>query len=181
MRLATDVRGPGALVIDTNLDTSVLTVTGSAQGTYLVTYAAQVGSAVGAGRIRVDILPNPSDDQPPGRGSRRGHASATRNRSSPTSSPTTTAPAATSSSSRRPSADVAWLQPSVVQGRWVRVQAASPLTGTQERRGSIDYVVSDGTQDRRRPCVRRPEAPARDSRRCRTSRTTTPWSGSATS
>ena len=145
MRLATDVRGPGALVIDTNLDTSVLTVTGSAQGTYLVTYAAQVGSAVGAGRIRVDILPNPSDDQPPVaapdaatvRDQEPVIADVLSNDYSPRSDVLVVQKAV---------ADVAWLQPSVVQGRWVRVQAASPLTGTQERRGSIDYVVSDGTR-----------------------------------
>ncbi|MEP6649273.1 MAG: fibronectin type III domain-containing protein [Lapillicoccus sp.] len=145
MRLATDVRGPGALVIDTNLDTNVLTVTGSTQGTYLVTYAAQVGSAVAAGRIRVDILPNPSDDQPP---VAAPDAATVRDQE-----PIITDVLSNDYSPRsdvlvvqKAVADVAWLQPSVVQGRWVRVQAASPLTSPQERRGSIDYVVSDGTK-----------------------------------
>ena len=145
MRLASDVRGPGALVIDSNLDTNVLTVTGSAQGTFLVTYAAQVGSAVAAGRIRVDILPNPSDDQPPVaapdsatvRDQEAVIADVLSNDYSPRSDVLVV---------QKATADVAWLQPSVVQGRWVRVQAGSPLTGTEERRGSIDYVVSDGTK-----------------------------------
>ena len=145
MRLASDVRGPGALVIDTNLDTNVLTVTGSAQGTFLVTYAAQVGSAVAAGRIRVDILPNPSDDQPPV----AAPDSATVRDQEPVIADVLSndySPRSDVLVVQRAVADVAWLQPSVVQGRWVRVQAGSPLTDTQERRGSIDYVVSDGTK-----------------------------------
>ena len=145
MRLASDVRGPGALVIDSNLDTNVLTVTGSAQGTFLVTYAAQVGSAVAAGRIRVDILPNPSDDQPPV----AAPDSATVRDQEPVIADVLSndySPRSDVLVVQKATADVAWLQPSVVQGRWVRVQAGSPLTGTEERRGSIDYVVSDGTK-----------------------------------
>ncbi|HVD22292.1 MAG TPA: fibronectin type III domain-containing protein, partial [Lapillicoccus sp.] len=145
MRLASDVRGPGALVIDTNPDTNVLTVTGSAQGTFLVTYAAQVGSAIAPGRIRVDILPNPSDDQPPV----AAPDSATVRDQEPVITDVLSndySPRSDVLVVQKAVADVAWLQPSVVQGRWVRVQAASPLTGQQERRGSIDYVVSDGTK-----------------------------------
>ena len=70
MRLASDVRGPGALVIDSNLDTNVLTVTGSAQGTFLVTYAAQVGSAVG-GRPDPGRHPAQPQRRPAARGGAR--------------------------------------------------------------------------------------------------------------
>ncbi len=145
MRLATEVRGPGALVVDTNLDTGVLTVTGSAQGTFLVTYAAQVGSAVSPGRIRVDILPNPSDDQPPVaapdaatvRDQEPVIADVLSNDYSPRSDVLVVQKAVS---------DVTWLQPSVVQGRFLRVQAGSPLITGDERRGSIDYTISDGTK-----------------------------------
>jgi hypothetical protein len=49
LRLAAEVRGPAGLMIDTNVETGVVTVTGAAPGSHLLTYAAQVGSAVGAG------------------------------------------------------------------------------------------------------------------------------------
>ena len=65
LRLAAEVRGPAGLMIDTNVETGVVTITGAAPGSHLLTYAAQVGSAVGAGRFRVDILPAPTDDAPP--------------------------------------------------------------------------------------------------------------------
>ncbi len=146
MRLAAAVRGPGQLSIDTNLDTSVLTVTGSAPGTFLLTYAAQVGSAVSSGRVRVDILPNPSDDQPP--------VAAPDSASVRDQEPVITDVLSNDYSPRsdvivvqKVVSDVAWLQPSVVQGRWVRMQATSPLTdGTKQRQGSIAYTISDGTK-----------------------------------
>ena len=41
-----------------------------------------------------------------------------------------------------------WLQPSIYQGRWVRIEARdpAPLGGGQGRRGVVRYTVSDGTQ-----------------------------------
>ena len=74
MRLAQAVKGPGQLTLDTNLDTNVLTVTGQTPGTSTVTYAAQVGSGVSVGRIRVDIMPNPLGGPAARRDARRGRA-----------------------------------------------------------------------------------------------------------
>ena len=65
MQLAQSVKGPGQLTLDTNLDTNTLTVTGATPGTSTITYAAQSGSGVSVGRVRVDIVPNPSADLPP--------------------------------------------------------------------------------------------------------------------
>jgi hypothetical protein len=42
-----------------------------------------------------------------------------------------------------------WLQPSIYQGRWVRIEARDPATlgaAGQGRRGVVKYTVSDGTQ-----------------------------------
>ena len=147
MRLAQAVSGPGQLTLDTNLDTNVLTVTGQTPGTSTVTYAAQVGSGVSVGRIRVDILPNPVGRPAARRDARRAPCSAARRRSSPTCSPTTTARAATSSSSSVSSRGDAWLRVSVVQGRWVRVEATAPLDRRHGRVGApSSYTISDGTK-----------------------------------
>ncbi|MFM6848353.1 MAG: fibronectin type III domain-containing protein [Terrabacter sp.] len=145
MRLAQAVRGPGQLKLDTNLDTNVLTVTGQTPGTSTITYAAQVGSGVSVGRIRVDIAPNPSVDLPPVaspdaavlRGQTPVIADVLSNDYSPRSDVLVVQRVVTSD---------AWLRVSVVQGRWVRVEATDPLDGDAPRRGSVSYTISDGTK-----------------------------------
>ena len=146
MRLAADVRGPTGLMIDTNLETGVVTVTGAAPGSHLLTYAAQVGSGVGAGRFRVDILPPPTDDAPP---VAAPDAVTVRDQ----------APAVTDVlvNDYSPRSDVlviqsvvtteSWVRAWVIQGRWLRVQSTAPLTaGATERRGVVVYTISDGTR-----------------------------------
>ncbi|WP_425580034.1 Ig-like domain-containing protein, partial [Terrabacter terrae] len=145
MRLAQAVKGPGQLTLDTNLDTGVLTVTGQTPGTSTVTYAAQIGSGVSVGRIRVDILPNPSDDLPPVatpdaavlRGQTPVIADVLSNDYSPRSDVLVVQRVVTGAS---------WLRASVVQGRWVRAQATSPLEGDAPRRATVSYTISDGTR-----------------------------------
>lgn len=145
MRLAQAVKGPGQLTLDTNLDTGVLTVTGQTPGTSTVTYAAQVGSGVSVGRIRVDIMPTPSTDLPPVatpdaavlRGQTPVIADVLSNDYSPRSDVLVVQRVVTGAS---------WLRVSVVQGRWVRAQATSPLEGDTPRRGTVSYTISDGTK-----------------------------------
>ena len=146
MRLAAEVRGPTSLELDTNLETGVVTVTGSAPGSYLLTYAAQVGSAVAAGRFRVDVLAPPTEPLPPV----AAPDAATLREQAPTV-------ADVLANDYSPRSDVlaiqsvairdAWVRAWVVQGRWLRVQAISPLPqGNSERRGVVAYTVSDGTR-----------------------------------
>ncbi len=145
MRLAQAVKGPGQLTLDTNLDTNVLTVTGQTPGTSTVTYAAQVGSGVSVGRIRVDIMPNPSLDLPPVatpdaavlRGQTPVIADVLSNDYSPRSDVLVVQRVVTGD---------AWLRVSVVQGRWVRAEAMAPLDGDRPRRGTVSYTISDGTK-----------------------------------
>ncbi|MDN5765698.1 MAG: Ig-like domain-containing protein [Humibacillus sp.] len=145
LQLAQSVKGPGQLTLDTNLDTNTLTVTGSTPGTSTITYAAQSGSGVSVGRVRVDILPNPSADLPPVatpdaavvRGQTPVIADVLTNDYSPRSDVLVVQKVVTSS---------AWLRVSVVQGRWVRVEAKAPLPGSALQRGTVDYTISDGTK-----------------------------------
>ena len=145
MRLAQAVRGPGQLTIDTNLDTNVLTVTGQSPGTTTITYAAQVGSGVSVGRVRVDILADPSADLPPVatpdsavlRGQTPVVVEVLSNDYSPRSDVLVV---------QRVTTSAAWLRASIVQGRWVRVEATSPLSGDTQRRADISYTISDGTK-----------------------------------
>ncbi|OFE17077.1 hypothetical protein BA895_18060 [Humibacillus sp. DSM 29435] len=145
LQLAQSVKGPGQLTLDTNLDTNTLTVTGATPGTSTITYAAQSGSGVSVGRVRVDIVPNPSADLPPVatpdaavvRGQTPVIADVLTNDYSPRSDVLVVQKVVTSS---------AWLRVSVVQGRWVRVQATAPLANQAERRGTVSYTISDGTK-----------------------------------
>ncbi len=145
MRLAQDVQGPGQLTIDTNLDTNVLTVTGRTPGTSTITYAAQSGSGVAVGRVRVDILPPPSDDLPPVatpdsavvRGQIPVVADVLTNDYSPRSDVLVV---------QRVTTDSAWLRVSVVQGRWIRAVATAPVIDGVEKRGTVEYTISDGTK-----------------------------------
>lgn len=144
LQLAQSVKGPGQLTIDTNLDTNVLTVTGTNPGTSTITYAAQSGAGVSVGRVRVDILPNPSSDLPPVatpdaavvRGQTPVVADVLTNDYSPRSDVLVV---------QRVVPDADWLRASIVQGRWVRVEAKSPLR-TGERRATVRYTISDGTK-----------------------------------
>ncbi|HRW19854.1 MAG TPA: fibronectin type III domain-containing protein [Dermatophilaceae bacterium] len=146
MRLAAEVRGPVQLLVDTNLDTGVVTVTGSVPGSYLLTYAAQVGSSVGAGRFRVDILAPPPGEAPPV----AAPDAATVREQAPTItdvlandySPRSDVLVITSVATADP-----WVRAWVVQGRWLRVQSTTPLpVATTERRGVVAYTISDGTR-----------------------------------
>ena len=144
LQLAQSVKGPGQLTLDTNLDTNTLTVTGSTPGTSTITYAAQSGSGVSVGRVRVDIVPNPSADLPPVatpdaavvRGQTPVIADVLTNDYSPRSDVLVV---------QKVASDGEWLRVSVVQGRWVRVEAKSPLRGG-ERRAAVSYTISDGTK-----------------------------------
>jgi len=145
LRLASEVKGPGQLTIDTNTATGVLTVTGATPGTSTISYAAQSGSAVSVGRVRVDILPNPDAELPPVatpdaavvRGQTPVVADVLSNDYSPRSDVLVV---------QRVETDNAWLRVSVVQGRWLRIQATTPISGKGERTGTVSYTISDGTQ-----------------------------------
>lgn len=145
MRLAQAVRGPGQLRLDSNLDTGVVTVTGQTPGTSVVTYTAQVGAGVATGRIRVDILPDKDNDAPPVttpdaavvRGQTPVIADVLSNDYSPRSDVLVV---------QRVETSQAWLRASIVQGRWVRVQATAPVTGNETRQGTVRYTISDGTK-----------------------------------
>ena len=144
MRIAAAVRGPGQLTVDTNLDTGVLTVTGAAPGTFFLTYAAQVGSAVSPGRVRVDILADPSGTPPPvaapDAATLRGQSPVVTdvlvNDYSPRSDVLVVQKVTTS---------VPWLRASVVQGRYLRLVATNANGGSELRRTTVTYTVSDGT------------------------------------
>ena len=131
----------------------VVTVTGSAPGTYELTYA-RAGRAPGSapGRIRVDLVaPDPEAPRRSRCPTRRPCAA--RRRSSPTCWPTTTARAATCSSPAASSVDGdgAWLRPSIYQGRWVRIEAREPATtGAGPRAGTVEVHRQRRHQDRRR-------------------------------
>ncbi|MEO7447581.1 MAG: fibronectin type III domain-containing protein, partial [Humibacillus sp.] len=145
LQLAQEVKGPGQLTIDTNLDTNVLTVTGRTPGTSTITYAAQNGSGVSIGRVRVDILKPPSDDLPPVatpdaavlRGQVPVVADVLTNDYSPRSDVLVVQKVTTRS---------AWLRVSVVQGRWIRAEATAPVVDKDELRGTVQYTISDGTK-----------------------------------
>ncbi len=146
LRLAAEIRGPAALHLDSNLETGVVTVTGTTPGSYLLTYAAQIGSAVGAGRFRVDVLAAPTDDAPPvaapDAATLREQAPAITDVLANDYSPRSDVLVITAVATRE-----SWLRAWVVQGRWLRVQATAPLpTGRAERRGVLAYTISDGTR-----------------------------------
>ncbi|WP_404386208.1 Ig-like domain-containing protein [Knoellia locipacati] len=150
LHLAGEVRATGALTVDTNLDTGVVTVTPSAAGTFELSYAAQVGGGVAPGRIRVDVIEAADPDAPP---VAVGDTATLRDQS-----PTLVDPLANDYS---PRADVlvtqgasaatsedSWLQASIYQGRWIRVVALEPAGSAADstRRGTIRYSVSDGSK-----------------------------------
>ncbi|CAN7258691.1 Ig-like domain-containing protein [Knoellia sp. LjRoot47] len=150
MHLAGEVRATGALTVDTNLDTGVVTVTPSGPGTFELSYAAQVGGGVAPGRIRVDVIEAADPDAPP---VAVGDTATLRDQS-----PTLVDPLANDYSPRADvlvtqgaspaTSDDSWLQASIYQGRWIRIVALEPAGAAAEatRRGTIRYTVSDGSK-----------------------------------
>ncbi|KQX61896.1 fibronectin type III domain-containing protein [Angustibacter sp. Root456] len=145
LRIASAVRPVGDLKVDTNTDTGVVTVTGSTPGTYVLSYAAQVGSATDVGRIRVDVLADPDDDTPP--------VAATDAATLRDQLPSVVDVLANDYSPRgdvlvtqRVVSDVPWIRASVVQGRWLHLQATQPAIGDDVRHATVQYVVSDGVR-----------------------------------
>lgn len=144
LKLAADVQGPGQLSLDTNTDSGVVTITGATAGTSIVTYAAQSGGGAAAGRIRVDVVPDPGSEQPP-----------VATPDSATLLGQLPVVADVLSNDVSPRGDVlvvqrvtptsSWIRASIVQGRWVRLQAKEPVVA-KERTGTVSYVVSDGTR-----------------------------------
>ena len=64
LRLRSEVRPVGPLDVDTDLSTGQVTVTGSAPGTYELTYSAQTGAGAAPGRVRVDLVAPPEGAPP---------------------------------------------------------------------------------------------------------------------
>jgi hypothetical protein len=148
LRLAREIPETGSLHVDTNLDTGVATITGSAPGTFELGYGAQVGSGIDSGRIRVDLIADPDPDAPPvavpDTASLRDQApvlvDVLANDYSPRADVLVTRSVAVGS-------DNDWLRPSIYQGRWVRIEALDPSTdGARPRQGSVQYTISDGTK-----------------------------------
>ncbi len=148
LRLRSEVRPVGPLEVDTDLSTGQVTVTGSAPGTYELTYSAQTGAGTAPGRVRVDLVAPPEGAPPvavPDTATLHDQApvmlDVLANDYSPSGDVLVTA--AVSSDG-----DDSWLQPSIYQGRWVRIEARDPAPlgdDGQGRRGVVRYTVSDGT------------------------------------
>ena len=152
LRLAGDVRSVGSLTVDTNRDTGVVTVTPAAAGTQVLSYAAQSGSGIAPGRIRVDVVAEADPNAPPiavsDAGTLRGQLSTMvdvlANDYSPRGDVLVT-------QSVSVEGDSSWIEASIYQGRWVRLrslESAGAATGVT-RRGLVSYVVNDGTHSAR--------------------------------
>ena len=149
LRLRSEVRPVGPLDVDTDLSTGQVTVTGSAPGTYELTYSAQTGAGAAPGRVRVDLVAPPEGAPPvavPDTATLHDQSpvmvDALANDYSPSGDVLVTASVSADGGD-------SWLQPSIYQGRWVRIEAREPApldaTGSG-RRGVVTYTVSDGTQ-----------------------------------
>ena len=147
LTLRSEVRPVGPLQVDTDLATGTVTVTGSTPGTYDLSYSAVTGAGAAPGRIRVDLVAPPEGAPPvsvPDTATLHDQAPAMvdvlANDYSPRGDVLVTA-------SVESDEDASWIQPSIYQGRWVRLEAREPApTGEQGRRGVVRYTVSDGTQ-----------------------------------
>ena len=148
LRLSRAIPSQGSLTVDTSLDTGVVTITGASAGTFELTYGAQVGAGVDAGRIRLDLVANPDPDAPPVavpdsatlRDQTPVMADVLANDYSPRADVLVTRSVSVAS-------DSSWLRPSIYQGRWVRLEALEPATaGARPRTGTVSYTVSDGTK-----------------------------------
>lgn len=148
MKLAAPIRASGGAQVDTNLESGVVTITGTQPGTYQLSYAAQVGAGTDVGKIRVDILPPPEQGKPPVavpdntivRDQLPAMTDVLANDYSPRSDVLVTQQVRSNSD---------WLEASIVKGRWVRVQATQPFTGTRPRHGTLTYTISDGAHSAR--------------------------------
>jgi hypothetical protein len=148
LRLAGDVQPVGNLTADTNKDTGVVTITPAAAGTFILSYAAQVGSGVAPGRIRIDVIGDPDPNAPPiavsDAGTLRGQlpsmVDVLANDYSPRADVLVTQSVSVDSTSD-------WIEASIYQGRWVRLRALEPVSGAAgyARPGTVSYSVSDGT------------------------------------
>ncbi len=149
LRLRSAVRPVGPLQVDTDLSTGQVTVTSSAPGTYELSYSAVTGGGVAPGRIRVDVVAPPEGAPPvsvPDTATLHDQVpvmvDVLANDYSPRGDVLVTAEVKATGTD-------AWLQPSIYQGRWVRIEAREPApleAGAEGRRGVIRYTVSDGTQ-----------------------------------
>lgn len=145
--LAGPVRPVGTLTVDTNEATGVVTITGAEPGTYELAYAARTGGGVSPGRIRVDLAADADPDAPPVanpdsatlRDQEPVMVDVLANDYSPRADVLVTQSVRVRSSST-------WIQPTIYQGRWVRLEALEPasLEEGAVRQGTIEYVVSDG-------------------------------------
>ena len=145
--LAGAVRPVGTLAVDTNEATGVVTITGPEPGTYELAYAARTGGGVSPGRIRVDLAADADPQAPPVanpdsatlRDQEPVMVDVLANDYSPRADVLVTQSVRASSSSN-------WIQPTIYQGRWVRLEALEPaaLEEGAVRQGTIEYVVSDG-------------------------------------
>lgn len=147
MRLSRELQS-STVDVTTNLDTGVVTVTGASAGTFELSYGAQVGGGISAGRVRVDLIADPSPDAPP--------VAVPDSATLRDQTPVLTDVLANDYS---PRADVlvtrsvtvtsanAWLRPSIYQGRWVRIEALDPAgPGGRPRTGTVSYTISDGVK-----------------------------------
>ena len=148
LRLRSAVRPVGPLQVDTDLSTGQVTVTSSAPGTYELSYSAVTGGGVAPGRVRVDVVAPPEGAPPvsvPDTATLHDQTpvmvDVLANDYSPRGDVLVTAAV-------QATGEDAWLQPSIYQGRWVRIEARepSPLDSGTGRRGVVRYTVSDGTQ-----------------------------------
>jgi hypothetical protein len=148
LRLSRELQSSSALAVDTNLDTGVVTVTGSSAGTFELSYGAQVGGGIDAGRVRVDLIADPDPNAPPVavpdsatlRDQTPVLTDVLANDYSPRADVLVTRSVAVSS-------DNDWLRPSIYQGRWVRIEALDPAaTAGKPRTGTVSYTISDGAE-----------------------------------
>ncbi|QKE84546.1 Ig-like domain-containing protein [Arthrobacter sp. NEB 688] len=148
LRLRSEVRPVGPLQVDTDLATGTVTVTGNAAGTFELSYSAVTGAGAAPGRIRVDLTAPPEGAPPvavPDNATLHDQAPAMvdvlANDYSPRGDVLVTA-------STGPGSGSGWVRTSIYQGRWLRLEAAepAPLDAGTGRRGTVQYTVSDGTQ-----------------------------------
>ncbi|WP_157622390.1 Ig-like domain-containing protein [Nostocoides sp. Soil756] len=148
LKLRSAVRPVGPLQVDTDLATGQVTITGSAPGTYELSYSATTGAGAAPGRIRVDLVAPPEGAPPvavPDTATLHDQSATLvdvlANDYSPRGDVLVTAEV-------RATGESSWLQPSIYQGRWVRLESREPgPVGTDAaRRGQVVYTVSDGTQ-----------------------------------
>lgn len=148
MRLSRELQPTGSLGVTTNLDTGVVTVTGTSAGTFTLSYGAQVGGGIAAGRIRVDLIADPDPDAPPVavpdaatlRDQTPVLTDVLANDYSPRADVLVTRSVSVSGNS-------SWLRASIYQGRWVRIEALDPAgQGSRPRTGTVSYTISDGVK-----------------------------------